>query len=114
VAGGGGDVRPGDRRRTGHEGPDGDRFHADIAGVVRTHVKKQATKLVVERSTPGRGYEGSTATDQSATTSACHPRSATDRETNGSCRSARWMQIAESVAPPGAIPDGATADTGAM
>jgi hypothetical protein len=73
------------------EGPDGDRFHANIAGVVHTHVNEMATMLVAERSRPGRDYEGSTATDQSATTGACHPRSATDSELNDSCRSAYSM-----------------------
>ena len=37
------------------EGPDGDLFHADIAEVVHTHLNEQATKLVVEWWTPGRG-----------------------------------------------------------
>lgn len=37
------------------EGPGGDRFHADIADVVRTHLNKQATLLVVEWWTPARG-----------------------------------------------------------
>ena len=36
-------------------GPDGDRFHADIAEVVHTHLNEEATKLVVEWWTPTRG-----------------------------------------------------------
>src|SRR5262249_56004654 len=37
------------------EGPDGDRFHADIAEVVHTHLNEAATMLVVEWWTPARG-----------------------------------------------------------
>ena len=37
------------------EGPDGDRFHADIAEVVHTHLNAEATMLVVEWWTPARG-----------------------------------------------------------
>jgi hypothetical protein len=37
------------------EGPDGDRFHADIAEVVHTHLNEAATMLVVEWWTPSRG-----------------------------------------------------------
>ena len=37
------------------EGPDGDRFVADIAGVVQTHLNEQATMLVVEWWAPSRG-----------------------------------------------------------
>jgi Pyridoxamine 5'-phosphate oxidase len=37
------------------EGPDGDRFHADIAEVVHTHLNDEATILVVEWWTPARG-----------------------------------------------------------
>ena len=37
------------------EGPDGDRFYADIAEVVRTHLNVEATKLVVEWWTPTQG-----------------------------------------------------------
>ena len=37
------------------EGPDGERFRADIAGVVHTHLNEQATMLVVEWWTPGHG-----------------------------------------------------------
>ena len=37
------------------EGPDGDRFHADIAEVVHTHLNEQATMLVVEWWTPTHG-----------------------------------------------------------
>jgi hypothetical protein len=36
-------------------GPDGDRFHADIAEVVHTHLNEKATMLVVEWWTPARG-----------------------------------------------------------
>src|SRR5204862_5431602 len=37
------------------EGPDGDRFQADIAEVVHTHLNAQATMLVVEWWTPAHG-----------------------------------------------------------
>jgi hypothetical protein len=37
------------------EGPDGDRFHADIAEVVHTHLNDAATMLVVEWWTPAQG-----------------------------------------------------------
>jgi hypothetical protein len=37
------------------EGLEGDRFHADIAEVVHTHLNEQATMLVVEWWTPGHG-----------------------------------------------------------
>ena len=37
------------------EGPDGDRFQADIAEVVHTHLNAEATMLVVEWWTPGHG-----------------------------------------------------------
>ena len=37
------------------EGPDGDRFHADIAEVVHTHLNEEATLLVVEWWTPLHG-----------------------------------------------------------
>jgi hypothetical protein len=36
-------------------GADGDRFHADIAEVVHTHLNAEATMLVVEWWTPARG-----------------------------------------------------------
>jgi pyridoxamine 5'-phosphate oxidase-like protein len=36
-------------------GPNGDRFRADIAEVVHTHLNEAATMLVVEWWTPGRG-----------------------------------------------------------
>jgi hypothetical protein len=36
-------------------GPDGDRFHADIAEVVHTHLNDQATMLIVEWWTPTHG-----------------------------------------------------------
>ncbi len=36
-------------------GPDGDRFHADIAEVVHTHLNEAATMLVVEWWTPAHG-----------------------------------------------------------
>ena len=39
------------------EGPDGDRFHADIAEVVLTHLNAEATMLVVEWWTPRRGLQ---------------------------------------------------------
>jgi hypothetical protein len=38
-----------------NEGPDGDRFHADIAEVVHTHLNEEATMLVVEWWTPTHG-----------------------------------------------------------
>jgi hypothetical protein len=37
------------------EGADGDRFHADIAEVVHTHLNEKATMLVVEWWTPAHG-----------------------------------------------------------
>ncbi len=37
------------------EGPDGDRFQADIAEVVHTHLNAEATMLVVEWWTPAHG-----------------------------------------------------------
>jgi hypothetical protein len=37
------------------EGPEGDRFHADISEVVHTHLNKEATLLVVEWWTPTQG-----------------------------------------------------------
>ena len=37
------------------DGPDGDRFHADVAEVVHTHLNATATLLVVEWWTPARG-----------------------------------------------------------
>lgn len=37
------------------EGPDGDRFHADIAEVVHTHLNDAGTLLVVEWWTPAHG-----------------------------------------------------------
>jgi hypothetical protein len=37
------------------EGPDGDRFRADIAEVVHTHLNDEATMLVVEWWTPAHG-----------------------------------------------------------
>jgi hypothetical protein len=36
-------------------GPAGDRFHADIAEVVHTHLNEEATMLVVEWWTPAHG-----------------------------------------------------------
>jgi Pyridoxamine 5'-phosphate oxidase len=36
-------------------GPDGDRFHADVAEVVHTHLNEEATKLVIEWWTPTHG-----------------------------------------------------------
>ncbi len=38
-----------------NEGPEGDRFHADIAEVVHTHLDEAATMLVVEWWTPTHG-----------------------------------------------------------
>ena len=38
------------------EGSDGDRFYADIAEVVHTHLDKKATMLVVEWWTPADGF----------------------------------------------------------
>jgi Pyridoxamine 5'-phosphate oxidase len=37
------------------DGPGGDRFHADIADVVHTHLNPEATMLVVEWWTPAQG-----------------------------------------------------------
>jgi Pyridoxamine 5'-phosphate oxidase len=37
------------------EGPDGDAFHADITGVVHTHLNEQASLLVIEWWTPAHG-----------------------------------------------------------
>jgi len=37
------------------EGPDGDRFRADIAEVVHTHLNEKATMLVIEWWTPAHG-----------------------------------------------------------
>lgn len=37
------------------EGPEGERFHAEIAEVVHTHLNKEATKLVIEWWTPSQG-----------------------------------------------------------
>ena len=37
------------------DGSDGDRFHADIATVVHTHLNEEATLLVVEWWTPAQG-----------------------------------------------------------
>lgn len=37
------------------EGPAGERFHADIAEVVHTHLNNEATMLVVEWWTPAHG-----------------------------------------------------------
>jgi hypothetical protein len=39
------------------DGPEGDRFHADIAEVVHTHLDSRATMLVVEWWTPTRGLQ---------------------------------------------------------
>jgi Pyridoxamine 5'-phosphate oxidase len=39
------------------EGPDGDRFHADIAAVVHTHLNDEATMLVVEWWSPTHGLQ---------------------------------------------------------
>ena len=40
------------------DGADGDRFHADIAEVVHTHLNEEATMLVVEWWTPAHGLRG--------------------------------------------------------
>lgn len=37
------------------EGPDGERFHADITEVVHTHLNAEATRLVIEWWTPAHG-----------------------------------------------------------
>ena len=37
------------------DGPDGDRFHAEVAEVVHTHLNAEATLLVVEWWTPSHG-----------------------------------------------------------
>jgi hypothetical protein len=37
------------------DGPEGDRFHVDLAEVVHTHLDEKATMLVVEWWTPARG-----------------------------------------------------------
>ena len=55
MAGRGEDLRPGDRSRADHEGTGGDRFRAEIAEVVHTHLNEQATVLVVEWWTPTHG-----------------------------------------------------------
>jgi Pyridoxamine 5'-phosphate oxidase len=39
------------------DGPDGERFRADIAEVVHTHLDDKATRLVVEWWTPSRGLQ---------------------------------------------------------
>jgi hypothetical protein len=39
------------------DGPDGDRFRADIAEVVHTHLNEEATLVVVEWWTPTRGLQ---------------------------------------------------------
>jgi hypothetical protein len=52
VAGRGEDLRSSGRYRTDHRKRDGDRFHADIAEVVHTHLNEEATTLVVEWWTP--------------------------------------------------------------
>ena len=45
------------------EGPDGDRYTADIAEVVHTHLNEEATMLVVEWCPPTRGCDGWSASD---------------------------------------------------
>jgi hypothetical protein len=55
--------RPGEAKISGRaiaagritEGPEGERFHADIADVVHTHLNEKATMLVVEWWTPAHG-----------------------------------------------------------
>ena len=54
MAGRGEDLRPGDGPGPITEGPDGDRFQADIAGG-HTHLNEKATMLVVEWWTPRHG-----------------------------------------------------------
>jgi hypothetical protein len=57
---------PGEAKISGHaiaagpiaKGPAGDRFHADIAEVVHTHLNDQATMLVVQWWTPTRAATG--------------------------------------------------------
>jgi hypothetical protein len=39
------------------EGPDSDRFHADITDVVHTHLNQEATMLVIEWWTPTNGLQ---------------------------------------------------------
>jgi hypothetical protein len=39
------------------DGPDGERFHADITDVVHTHLNDEATMLVVEWWTPAHGLQ---------------------------------------------------------
>jgi hypothetical protein len=49
---------PGEAKISGRaiaEGADGDRFHADIAEVVHTHLNEEATLLVIEWWTPTHG-----------------------------------------------------------
>src|SRR6266478_9201489 len=46
------------------EGSDGDRFYADIAEVVHTHLNEKATMLVVEWWTPRTGCAGSSASNR--------------------------------------------------
>jgi pyridoxamine 5'-phosphate oxidase-like protein len=51
---------PGEAKISGRAmtaGPDGDRFRADIAGVVHTHLDEKATLLVIEWWTPARGLQ---------------------------------------------------------
>jgi hypothetical protein len=56
---------PGEAKISGHAiaagpitgGPRGDRFHADIADVVHTHLNEEATMLVVEWWTPANGLQ---------------------------------------------------------
>jgi hypothetical protein len=55
VAGRGEDLRSGDRDPVISDGAAGDRFRADIAEVVHTHLNDEATRLIVEWWTPGRG-----------------------------------------------------------
>lgn len=55
MAGRGEDLRSGDHCRPILDGPDGDRFYADIAEVVHTRLNEKATMLVVEWWTPTQG-----------------------------------------------------------
>jgi hypothetical protein len=57
------------------EGPDGDRFHADIAEVVHTYLNEEATMLVVEWWTPAYGLRRTER--ELPTTTRPHPRAST-------------------------------------
>jgi hypothetical protein len=55
MAGRGEDLRAGDLYQPTMEAPDGDRFCADIAEVVHTHLNEEATMPAVEWWTPTHG-----------------------------------------------------------